>query len=116
MNGRTLAREHDPGAEIEPWPQHRVCQIGARLVEGADTVKPGRRGSTETRQLRKDKPHPVTLLSTRAQFGEHGLEDRGLRGHEALQIEGIGRRHLEFSFFTRLARPGGDWRCKLDSG
>jgi hypothetical protein len=69
------------------------------------------------RQLRKDKPHPVTPLPNRAQFGKHGLEDRRLRGHEALQVEGIARRHLEFSLFVRRARTGErqrplprDWR------
>src|SRR5207302_566599 len=36
MKGWTFAPQHDPGAEIEPWPQHRVGQIGAHLVEATE--------------------------------------------------------------------------------
>jgi hypothetical protein len=43
MQGRTFGFQHDPGALIEPWPEHRMRQIGARFVQGADAVKPGRR-------------------------------------------------------------------------
>jgi hypothetical protein len=57
-----LAREHDPGAEIESWPQQLVGQIGARFIDGADAVKLSRRGLSETDQLRKDEPHPVVSL------------------------------------------------------
>src|ERR1700674_4075877 len=62
MKGWTLARKHDPGAEIESWPQQRVGQIRVRFIDGADAVKPGRRRSSETAQLRKDEPHPVGPL------------------------------------------------------
>src|SRR5438552_17873959 len=51
-------------------------QIRARFIDGADAVKPGCRGSSETGQLREDKPYPVAPLPAGAQFGEHGLEDR----------------------------------------
>jgi hypothetical protein len=78
-------------------------EIGARLVERGDAVELGRRGSAETAQLRKDEPHPVRPLPARAQFGEDSVENRGLRGHEALQVEEIGCRHLEFSRFTAHA-------------
>src|SRR5882724_4453569 len=76
-----------------------MAEIGARLIDGADTVKPGDRGSAETGQLRKDEPHPMASLAARAQFGKDGFENRRLCRHEALQIE-IGRCHLKLSSFT----------------
>src|ERR1700730_18347168 len=80
-----------------------MAGIGARLIDGADAVKPRRRGSAETGQLRKDEPHPMRSLPARAQFGEHGCENRRLRRYETLQIE-IGRchRHLKLTSFTLL--------------
>src|SRR4029077_21258679 len=104
MKGWTLARKHDPGAAIESWPQHRMGQIRPRFIDGADAVKPGRRGSSETAQLRKDEPHPVGPLPARSQFGEHGLEDRRLRCHEVLQIKAIRGGHPA-SPFSEVA-PG----------
>src|SRR5437660_7655312 len=101
MRGWTLARQHNPCAEIESWPQQRMGQIGARFIDGADAVKPCRRGMSEAGDLGKDEPHPVAPLPTGPQFGEHGLEDRRLRRHEALEIEAIFRGHLKLSVFSR---------------
>src|SRR5690349_12590266 len=106
MEGRTLARKHDAGAEIEPWPQQRMGQVCARFIDGVDAVKASRRGSAETGQLRKDEPHPVSPLPPRAQFGEHGFEDRFLGRYEALQIEAIVRCHRKLSLLTRRPRLG----------
>src|SRR6516225_5141175 len=96
----------DPGAEIEPWTEPGVGQIRAGFIDGADAVKPGRRGSSETGQLRKDEPHQVGPLPACTQFGEHGLEDRRLRCYEALQIEAISHCHRKLSVFGRRPRPG----------
>jgi hypothetical protein len=65
-------------------------QIGASLVKRADAVMFAYRGTTETAQLRKDEPDPVGPLPTGPQLVYHGIENRLLRRHEALEIELVG--------------------------
>ena len=40
-------------------------------------------------ELRKDEPHPVSLLPAAAQFVEHPRIDRRLGFKEALEVEGV---------------------------
>src|SRR5215470_12958737 len=65
MERSRLDLEYRPRAEIEPWPEYRVREIGARLGERADAVILGVRGTAVAAQLRKDEPHPVRPLSAR---------------------------------------------------
>src|SRR5215471_15132210 len=96
-----IAFEDRPGAEIEPCAQHRVVEMSARLSERADAVILDHRGPAEAAQLRKDEPHPVTPLPTRSKLAEHGIKNRLLRRHEALEVERLG--HLNGSFQVRFA-------------
>src|SRR3954467_9993294 len=80
-------------------------QIGAPLMERADAVELSHRGMPEAAQLRKDEPHPMALLPASLQFIQGSSEDGRLRGHEAVQVEGIRIRHLR--------PPPGDLRWRL---
>jgi hypothetical protein len=59
----------------------------------------GHRGTAETAQLRKDEPDPVGPLPTGPQLVYHGIENRLLRRHEALEIELVG--HLNEALSPR---------------
>ena len=65
-------------------------EIGRGLVARGNGKVLGHGAVTEARELRENEPHPVTLLSTLAQFRENTLIDWRLRVDKALQIETIG--------------------------
>src|SRR4051794_40699210 len=59
----------------------------------------------EAAQLREDELHPVAALPASLQFLQGRREHWGLRGHEAVQVEGISiRHHRHFLFRTPSAR------------
>src|SRR3954453_10034342 len=80
-------------------------QIGARLSKRTEAVELCRGRASEAAQLREDEPHPVALLPASLQFIQGSSEDGRLRGHEAVQVEGISVRHLR--------PPPGDLRWRL---
>src|SRR4051812_30611971 len=80
-------------------------QIGARLSKRTEAVELCRGRASEAAQLREDEPHPVALLPASLQFIQGSSEDGRLRGHEAVQVDGISVRHLR--------PPPGDLRWRL---
>jgi len=72
-----------------------MSEIGARLVEGADAIELRHRGAAEAAQLREDEPHPVAALLARLQLAKRDFEDRRLRRHESLEVEGIVGFHVK---------------------
>jgi hypothetical protein len=93
-----MASEGNPAISTQSW-KARVPH------RGADAVKPSRRGSPETTQLRKTNHIQWLPLPACSQLSEHGLDDRRLRRHEALQIEAIDYGHLS-SPFSGIASAG----------
>src|SRR3954469_4524074 len=100
-----LESQHRFGAQDQSWPEQRVSQIGACFIKRAHPVELSHRRVSEAAQLRKDEPHPVALLPASLQFIQGSSEDGRLRGHEAVQVEGISVRHLR--------PPPGDLRWRL---
>src|SRR5260370_20736655 len=103
-------------ALAKPGSQNAMAEIGHGLLAGANRKSPGHRAMAKAGKLRKNEPHPLTLLLTLAQFGNNARVDRRLRIDKALQIGSIGHG-------TRLApgRPpssasrsrSGRWLCRI---
>ncbi|HTV65379.1 MAG TPA: hypothetical protein VMD98_07235, partial [Bryocella sp.] len=76
-------------AESQPVTEDGVVQIGLGFRFRRDRIMLGDRATTETRDLREDEPHPVTLFAPAAQLRANLFEDWILSLDEALQVEGI---------------------------
>ena len=85
-------------ALVQPRSQHRVLEVGARLVQRLDRVALRRWAPAQPRDLREHEPHPVAGLVAGAQLGQRlvvgaalvlGLDEAFEIGHGA---DGIGAR------------------------
>src|SRR5205807_495474 len=56
---------HEPGALAQSRPEHRMREIGARLLQLADRVMTRRRARAEALELRDDETHAIALLPAR---------------------------------------------------
>jgi hypothetical protein len=74
-------------ALTQPWAEDRVREVGPRLRQPADPEPLGGRARAQSRHLGEDEPHPVAALVARLQLGDDRPVRRGLRLHEALEVE-----------------------------
>src|SRR3712207_3965766 len=78
-----------PGALDQPWPEHRVRQVGLSLVERADSVALRRGAAPQGPQLREHEPHPVAALAALPQLAANLGHDRVLGPDEAAEVERV---------------------------
>src|SRR5271165_947371 len=65
-------------------------QIGLRLVQRGEGVKDRCRAPAQSRDLRKDEPHPVALFPTGPKLRADPRVDGRLRFDKALQVKAVG--------------------------
>ena len=63
---------------LQPGPQYRVSEVVPRLIKGGKRIALRHCAVTETGDLRKNIPHPVSFLPSRLQFGQRLIENRRL--------------------------------------
>src|SRR5215831_2291465 len=63
-----------------------MAQIGLCFLARGNRKLASHRTDTEPLDLRKDEPHPVTLLLSVSELSTHFFEDAGLRLDESLEI------------------------------
>src|SRR5580704_14430356 len=98
-SGSALDLERKPRAFQQPRPEHRMGEIGQGFVQRRDGEPNRRRALPESRDLRKDEPHPVALFPPCPKLlADFGVDGR-LRLHEALQVKAVGHDR------PRLASP-----------
>ena len=100
---RAFACSHDEARAFDQArPEQVMLQVSDGLSVRADREALSHRAEAETGDLRKDEPHPVCLFSSARQFLDDLPVDRGLRVHEALEVERISSR--SYSFHSRRNR------------
>src|SRR5437763_8326845 len=114
-NGSALDRTDKRRALAKPVSQDDVAEIGHGFLARGDGKSLRHRAVTKPGELRKNEPHPVTLLFALTQFREHALVDRRLRIDKALQIEGIGHARLIPGWPKRWASRSrkGRWPARI---
>ena len=70
--------------------EKRMIKVRFRFADPVNREFLGGAAYSQTFDLGKNEPHPVTFLATAAQFAAHLRVDRELRIDEALQAVGIG--------------------------
>ena len=94
---------------MESGAKDRVIKIGTGLVHRGDTEEFRGRAATEFGELRKNEPHPVTLLGTVAEFRDSCFVTAGLGVDEPFEIEGICVNHPGMMTFPPAVGKSG-WR------
>jgi hypothetical protein len=123
---RTSRKSHegmDSHSQARSWRRDRVL---APAAGGPDTRalhrwsrcrKTGPSKIVRDRSAEERRTTSSGSASARPQFGEHGLEDRRLRRHEALQIRAIRRCHLSSPFQRAAPHHTIGWlRRKFEPG
>ena len=67
-------------------PKYRVSQIASSLIHIPDGISLSHGAMTQTRQLRKDEPHPVGPLVSISQLLNDLIIDLSLGVHEANEV------------------------------
>src|SRR5450759_645443 len=88
-DGSALDGVDERRALPKPGSQDAVPEIGRGLVARANRKPLRHRAMPEAGKLRKNEPHPVTLLLAPAQFGKDARINRRLRLNETLEIGSI---------------------------
>lgn len=77
---------HDSAALPQSWAEDRMVEVRLRFFTRGDRKLDRHVAVAQALDLRKNKPHPVTSLSTIAQFAADVFKDGLLGIHEALQM------------------------------
>jgi hypothetical protein len=105
---RLFTRSHDEARAFEQARSEQiVLQVSDGLSMRAYREALSHRAEAETGDLRKDEPRPVCPFSSARQFLDDLPVDRGLRVHEALEVERIAHRATPSTIVRRLVGRAG---------
>ena len=83
----------DTGDDLRAFPharaEDRMGEISGRLVKRGDRKSHRHGALSQTRDLRKDEPHPVALFAAGPKLPADLLIDRGLRVDETFEVERV---------------------------
>ena len=86
---RLLARHDEPRAFDQTGSEHVMAKVSDGFSARADREAPRHRAEAETRDLRKDEPHPVASFAPARKLLDDLSIDRLLGLYEAPEIERI---------------------------